>query len=109
MRQKMWLPPGLAGECEVQLSYSIGLSRPVSIQVETFGTGKLSDDDIARLVERHFDFRLASIIKQFNLEISTITGEGRVLQKLAAYGHVGRMDIRLPWELIDKVNLLKHI
>ena len=58
---------GLAGECEVQLSYSIGLSRPVSIQVETFGTGKISDDEIARLVERHFDFRLASIIKQFNL------------------------------------------
>ncbi|MBM2834419.1 MAG: metK [Candidatus Brocadiaceae bacterium] len=100
---------GLAEECEVQLSYSIGLSRPVSIQVETFGTGKLSDDDIARLVERHFDFRLASIIKQFNLRYLPSLVRGGFYKKLAAYGHVGRMDIGLPWELIDKVNLLKSI
>ena len=100
---------GLAEECEVQLSYSIGLSRPVSIQVETFGTGKLSDDDIARLVERHFDFRLASIIKQFNLRYLPSLVRGGFYRKLAAYGHVGRMDIGLPWELIDKVNLLKRI
>lgn len=99
---------GLAGECEVQLSYSIGLSRPVSIQVETFGTGKISDDDIARLVERHFDFRLAGIIKQFNLRYLPSLVRGGFYKKLAAYGHVGRMDIGLPWELIDKVNLLKH-
>ena len=100
---------GLAEECEVQLSYSIGLSRPVSIQVETFGTGKLSDDDIARLVERHFDFRLASIIKQFNLRYLPSLVRGGFYKKLAAYGHVGRMDIGLPCELIDKVNLLKSI
>ncbi|HJW86075.1 MAG TPA: methionine adenosyltransferase [Candidatus Brocadiaceae bacterium] len=100
---------GLAEECEVQLSYSIGLSRPVSIQVETFGTGKISDDEIARLVERHFDFRLASIIKQFNLRYLPSQVRGGFYRKLAAYGHVGRMDIGLPWELIDKVNLLKHI
>jgi len=100
---------GLAEECEVQLSYSIGLSRPVSIQVETFGTGKISDDEIARLVERHFDFRLASIIKQFNLRYLPSLVRGGFYRKLAAYGHVGRMDIGLPWELIDKVNLLKSI
>lgn len=100
---------GLADECEVQLSYSIGLSRPVSIQVETFGTGKISDDGIARLVERRFDFRLASIIKQFNLRYLPSQVRGGFYRKLAAYGHVGRMDIGLPWELIDKVNLLKHI
>ncbi|KAB2833167.1 MAG: methionine adenosyltransferase [Candidatus Brocadia sp.] len=98
---------GLAGECEVQLSYSIGLSRPVSIQVETFGTGKISDDEIAMLVEKHFDFRLASIIKQFNLRYLPSLVRGGFYKKLAAYGHVGRMDIGLPWELIDKVNLLK--
>ena len=98
---------GLAGECEVQLSYSIGLSRPVSIQVETFGTGKISDDKIARSVERHFDFRLASIIKQFNLRYLPSMVRGGFYKKLAAYGHVGRMDIGLPWELIDKANLLK--
>lgn len=100
---------GLAGECEVQLSYSIGLSRPVSIQVETFGTGKISDDEIAMLVERHFDFRLVSIIKQFNLRYLPSLVRGGFYKKLAAYGHVGRMDIGLPWELIDKVNLLKYI
>ncbi|MEP9410860.1 MAG: methionine adenosyltransferase [Candidatus Brocadia sp.] len=100
---------GLADECEVQLSYSIGLSRPVSIQVETFGTGKISDDEIARLVERHFDFRLASIIKQFNLRYLPSLVRGGFYKKLAAYGHVGRMDIGLPWELVDKVNLLKYI
>ncbi|MCF6158999.1 MAG: methionine adenosyltransferase [wastewater metagenome] len=100
---------GLADECEVQLSYSIGLSRPVSIQVETFGTGKISDDEIARLIERHFDFRLASIIKQFNLRYLPSLVRGGFYKKLAAYGHVGRMDIGLPWELIDKANLLKCI
>jgi S-adenosylmethionine synthetase len=100
---------GIADECEVQISYTIGLSRPVSIQVETFGTGKIPDDEIAGLVERHFDFRLAGIIKQFNLRHLPSLVRGGFYKKLAAYGHVGRMDMGLPWELTDKANLLKRI
>jgi S-adenosylmethionine synthetase len=98
---------GLATSCEVQLSYSIGLSRPVSIQVETFGTGKLPDQKIADLLETVIDFRLAGIIKQFNLRFLPSTVKGGFYRKLAAYGQMGRMDIGLPWELTDKAVLLK--
>jgi S-adenosylmethionine synthetase len=98
---------GLATSCEVQLSYSIGFSRPVSIQVETFGTGKVSDQTIADLVEKNFDFRPAGIIRQFNLRYLPAQIKGGFYRKLAAYGHVGRMDIGLPWELTDKAPLLK--
>lgn len=97
---------GLADECEVQLSYSIGHSRPVSIQVETFGTGKITDEEIAMLVERYFDFRLAGIIRQFNLRYLPLMVKGGFYRKLSAYGHVGRMDIGLPWELTDKAEML---
>jgi S-adenosylmethionine synthetase len=97
---------GLAEECEVLLSYSIGLSRPVSIYVETFGTGKIPDEKIAALIQRHFDFRLAGIIRQFNLRYLPSIIKGGFYRKLAAYGHVGRMDIGLPWELTDKAQLL---
>ena len=99
---------GLAGECEVQLSYSIGLARPVSIQVETFGTGTIPDDKIGSLVERHFDFRLASIMRQFNLRFLPSTIKGGFYRKLSAYGHVGRMDIGLPWEVTDKAAALRE-
>ncbi len=98
---------GLADECEIQLSYSIGLARPVSIQVETFGTGKIPDEKISALVERHFDFRLAGIIRQFNLRYLPSILKGGFYRKLAAYGHVGRMDIGLPWELIDKMSEMR--
>lgn len=98
---------GLADECEVQLSYSIGLSRPVSIQVETFGTGKLPDNVIADRVEKKFDFRLAGIIKQFSLRHLPSTIKGGFYRKLAVYGHVGRMDIGLPWEVTEKAQSLK--
>jgi S-adenosylmethionine synthetase len=98
---------GLATSCEVQLSYSIGFSRPVSIQVETFGTGKVSEQKIAELVEKHFDFRPAGIIRQFNLRYLPSQIKGGFYRKLAAYGHVGRMDIGLPWELTDKAQYLK--
>ena len=98
---------GLADECEVQLSYSIGLSRPVSIQVETYGTGKISDEEIAVLLERNFDFRIAGIIRQFNLRYLPSIIRGGFYKKLAAYGHVGRMDIGLPWELTDKAQYLR--
>ena len=97
---------GLATSCEVQLSYSIGFSRPVSIQVETFGTGKISDQKIADLVEKNFEFRPAGIIRQFNLRHLPSQIKGGFYRKLAAYGHVGRMDIGLPWEMTDKAPLL---
>jgi S-adenosylmethionine synthetase len=97
---------GLADECEVQLSYSIGFSRPVSIQVETFGTGRISDEEIAARIEKYFDFRPAGIIRQFNLRHLSSIIKGGFYRKLAAYGHVGRMDIGLPWELTDKAEIL---
>jgi S-adenosylmethionine synthetase len=96
----------LAEECEVQVSYSIGLARPVSIHVETFGTGKVPDEKIASLIDRHFDFRLAGIIRQFNLRRLPSLVKGGFYRKLAAYGQVGRMDIGLPWELVDKAHIL---
>lgn len=95
----------LADECEVQLSYSIGLSRPVSIQVQTFGTGKISDDEITKLLEQYFDFRLVGIIKQFNLRFLPSLTKGGFYRKLAVYGHVGRVDMELPWEKTDKVGV----
>jgi S-adenosylmethionine synthetase len=98
---------GLATSCEVQLSYSIGFSRPVSIQVETFGTGTVSDQKIADIIEKNFDFRPAGIIRQFNLRYLPSMVKGGFYRKVAAYGHVGRMDIGLPWELTDKAPLLK--
>lgn len=99
---------GIADECEIQLSYSIGIPKPVSIQVETFGTGKISDEDIAALIEKHFDFRIAGIIRQFKLRYLPVLVKGGFYRKLASYGHVGRMDIGLPWEVIDKVTILKE-
>lgn len=98
---------GLADECEVQLSYSIGLSRPVSIQVETFGTGRVPDADISDMIERNFEFRLGGIAKQFSLRHLPSSIKGGFYRKLAVYGHVGRMDIGLPWEVTDKTHLLK--
>jgi S-adenosylmethionine synthetase len=97
---------GLADECEVQLSYSIGLSHPVSVQVETFGSGRIADDAIAAFLKTHVDFRLAGIIKQFNLRRLPSLTKGGFYRKLAVYGHVGRMDIGLPWEVTDKIPAL---
>jgi S-adenosylmethionine synthetase len=97
---------GLARECEVALSYSIGVTRPVSLQVETFGTGKLPDPDLTDLVERHFDFRLAGILRQFNLRhLPGMSSQG-FYQRLAGRGHFGRTDMDLPWERNDKADLL---
>jgi S-adenosylmethionine synthetase len=99
---------GLAEECEVQLSYSIGLAAPVSVQVQTFGSGKLADEHLAALVVRQFDFRLAGIIKNFNLRHLPAAVKGGFYQKLAAYGHVGRTDLNLPWENTDRVEVLRR-
>ena len=98
---------GLADECEVQLSYSIGRSRPVSIQIETFGTGKVPEDDLIALLDQHFDFRLAAIMRAFDLRHLPAKHKGAFYQKLAVYGHVGRMDLELPWEKTDKVQILQ--
>jgi S-adenosylmethionine synthetase len=92
---------GLAEECEVQLSYTIGLARPVSVQIETFGTGRIDEDEIAARITRHVDLRPAGIVKAFNLRF--LPGEVRsgFYRRLAAYGQVGRMDIGLPWETTE--------
>ncbi len=98
---------GLADKCEVQLSYAIGVARPVSIFVETFGTGKVDDDILLELVKQHFELRPAGIIHTFNLQNLPSERGGRFYQDVAAYGHLGRTDLDLPWEQIDKVSLLK--
>jgi S-adenosylmethionine synthetase len=97
----------LATQCEVQLSYSIGQSQPVSVQVETFGTGNISDDDIADKIKQAIDFRPGAIVANFNLRQLPKDGNGSFYQKLATYGHVGRNDIELPWEQPDKAKVLK--
>lgn len=98
---------GLAQRCEVQLSYSIGLAGPVSLHVETLGTGKIPDYEIGNLLEEHFDFRLGAILRQFNLRKLPSMSLGGFYRKLAAYGHVGRPDMELPWEETDKVDVLR--
>ncbi len=99
---------GLAEKCEVQLSYAIGVARPVSIFVETFGTGKVDDDTLLELVKQHFELRPAGIIHAFALRNLPSERGGRFYQDVAAYGHLGRNDLDLPWERTDKAELLKQ-
>jgi len=94
---------GLASQCEVQVGYAIGVARPVSINVHTFGTGALSDDELSSLIHDHFDLRPAAIIQQFDLQGLPTKHHGVFYQRLAAYGHMGRMDFEVPWEKLDKV------
>ncbi len=98
---------GLAETCEVWLCYTIGLARPVSIQVDSFGTGVHSDERLTALVKEHFDFRLAGILKAFNCRNLPALNKGKFYRLLAAYGHLGRSDLALPWEATDKVEALK--
>jgi len=91
---------GLADKCEVGLAYAIGVARPLSIYVETFGTGKVSDEKIESLVHKHFDLRPAAIIKDLDLKRP-------IYRPTAAYGHFGRKDLDLPWEKTDKAEILK--
>jgi S-adenosylmethionine synthetase len=91
---------GLADRCEIQLSYAIGVAEPTSIMLETFGTGKLSDEEIGTIVRKHFDLRPAGIIKMLDLRRP-------IYKQTAAYGHFGRLDLDLPWEKIDKAEELK--
>ena len=99
---------GLAEKCEVQLSYAIGVARPVSIFVDTFGTGKVDDEILLNLVKENFELRPAGIIHVFNLRNLPSERGGRFYQDVAAYGHFGRTDLDLPWEHIDKVDVLKQ-
>ena len=91
---------GLADRCEIQLSYAIGVAEPTSINVDTFGTGKISDEKLVELIRRHFDLRPAGIIKMLDLRRP-------IYRPTAAYGHFGRNDVAFPWEALDKVEVLK--
>lgn len=91
---------GLADKCEIQLSYAIGVAHPTSVMVDTFGTGKLSDEKIVEIIRENFDLRPAGIIKMLDLRRP-------IYRQTAAYGHFGRVDLNLPWEQLDKVDLLK--
>lgn len=91
---------GLADKCEIQLSYAIGVAQPTSILVDTFGTGKVSDEKLVDIVRENFDLRPAGIIKMLDLRRP-------IYKQTAAYGHFGRNDLDLPWEKLDKVDVLK--
>ncbi len=92
---------GLASSCEIELAYAIGVAKPVSILVETFGTGKKSDEELTALIQRHFDLRPEAIIETLGLR-------NPIFKQTAAYGHFGRNDLDLPWERLDKVDVLKQ-
>lgn len=91
---------GLADKCEVQVAYAIGVAQPVSISVDTFGTGKISEEALVTLIRKHFDLRPAGIIKQLDLRRP-------IYKQTAAYGHFGRNDLNVPWERTDKAEELK--
>jgi S-adenosylmethionine synthetase len=93
---------GLADKCEVQVAYVIGVPEPVSVRVDTFGTGKIADEKIAARVLRVFDFRPGMIIKQFDLRRP-------IYRQISCYGQFGRPELNLPWEKIDKAHLLKKL
>jgi S-adenosylmethionine synthetase len=98
---------GLAQECEVQLCYSVGVSRPVSVHVETFGTGVLAEPEIEERVRRTFDFRPAAITRDLRLRRLPAERPDGFYVALAAYGHMGRIDLELPWEQTDRAQLLR--
>jgi len=87
--------------CEIQVAYAIGVASPVSIMVDTFGTGVVSDAELAEIVNRHFDLRPAAIIRDLGLRAP-------IYRQVAAYGHFGRPDLDLPWERLDKVAILQQ-
>lgn len=91
---------GLADKCEIQISYAIGVAEPISIHVETFGTGKLPESEIIKLIEKNFDLRPAGIINMLDLRKP-------IYKQTAAYGHFGRTDLNLPWEKTDKIEVLR--
>lgn len=92
---------GLADKCEIQLAYAIGVAKPVSVNVDTYGTGKVSEEKLVELINRNFDLRPAGIIKMLDLRRP-------IYRQTAAYGHFGRTDLDLPWERLDRVDALKQ-
>ena len=98
---------GLADKCEIELAYAIGVAEPISVFVDTFGTGKISDDEISEIVTSNFELSPMAIIRQFDLRNLPAKNGGKFYQKLAAYGHLGRTDMFVPWEVTDKAELLK--
>lgn len=97
---KNMVAAGLAKKCEIQLSYAIGVAHPTSVRVETFGTGVLEDTKLVEIIRENFDLRPAGIIKMLDLRRP-------IYKQTAAYGHFGRTDVELPWEKLDKVDVLK--
>lgn len=97
---KNMVAAGLADKCEIQLSYAIGVAHPTSVMVDTFGTGKLSEEKLVEIIRENFDLRPAGIIKMLDLRRP-------IYRQTAAYGHFGRNDLSLPWEQLDKVEVLK--
>lgn len=97
---KNMVAAGLADKCEIQLSYAIGVAQPTSVMVDTFGTGKISNEKLVEIIRENFDLRPAGIIKMLDLRRP-------IYKQTAAYGHFGRNDLDLPWEKLDKVELLK--
>ncbi|MEW4372158.1 methionine adenosyltransferase [Paenibacillus kandeliae] len=91
---------GLADKCEIQLAYAIGVANPVSINVDTYGTGKVAEDKLVELIRKHFDLRPTGIIRMLDLRRP-------IYRQTAAYGHFGRTDVDLPWERVDKAELLR--
>jgi len=91
---------GIADKCEVQVAYAIGVARPVSVMVDTFGTSKIPEEEIIKLINANFDLRPAAIIRDLDLRKP-------IYKKVAAYGHFGRNDLDLPWERLDKVETLR--
>ena len=98
---------GLAEKCEIELAYAIGVAEPISVLVDTFGTGTISDEDLSELVNKNFDLRPVGIINKFDLRNLPSKNGGKFYQKLAAYGHMGRTDLEVPWEETDKAEILK--
>lgn len=99
---------GLADKCEVQVSYAIGVARPMSVMIETFGTATVDEDRLEEVVLKNFELRPAGIIQTFDLRNMPSARNGRFYQEVAAYGHFGRNDLDLPWERLDKVEILKR-
>ncbi len=97
---KNMVAAGLATKLEVQVAYAIGVAKPVSVMVDSFGTGVFPDEKLAEIVQKHFDLRPAAIIRDLDLRRP-------IYKQVAAYGHFGRTDIDVPWERLDKVDELK--
>lgn len=98
---------GLADKCELELAYAIGVAEPISVMVDTFDTGKIPDEEICCLVKQNFDLRPAAIINQFDLRGLPGKNGGKFYQRLAAYGHMGRLDFEVPWEATNKADELR--